>query len=55
MAAFACEAVRRADELGFDTTLIAERFLVADLSAWVMPLAPASSAPRRSSPSVCPL
>jgi alkanesulfonate monooxygenase SsuD/methylene tetrahydromethanopterin reductase-like flavin-dependent oxidoreductase (luciferase family) len=33
--AFACEAVRRADELGFDTTLIAERFLGTDLSAWV--------------------
>src|SRR5262245_31222127 len=32
---FACDAVRRADELGFDTTLIAERFLGPDLSAWV--------------------
>ena len=34
--AFACEVVRRADELGFDTTLIAERFLGPDLSAWVL-------------------
>jgi FMNH2-dependent dimethyl sulfone monooxygenase len=34
--AFACDAVRRADELGFDTTLIAERFLGPDLSAWVL-------------------
>jgi FMNH2-dependent dimethyl sulfone monooxygenase len=33
---FACDAVRRADELGFDTTLIAERFLGPDLSAWVL-------------------
>src|SRR5262249_19536556 len=28
--------VRRADALGFDTTLIAERFLGPDLSAWVL-------------------
>lgn len=34
--AFACEVVRRADELGYDTTLIAERFLGPDLSAWVL-------------------
>jgi alkanesulfonate monooxygenase SsuD/methylene tetrahydromethanopterin reductase-like flavin-dependent oxidoreductase (luciferase family) len=34
--AFACEVVRRADELGFDTTLIAERFLGPDLEAWVL-------------------
>jgi FMNH2-dependent dimethyl sulfone monooxygenase len=34
--AFACDVVRRADELGFDTTLIAERFLGPDLSAWVL-------------------
>jgi FMNH2-dependent dimethyl sulfone monooxygenase len=34
--AFACEVVRRADELGFDTTLIAERLLGPDLSAWVL-------------------
>jgi FMNH2-dependent dimethyl sulfone monooxygenase len=33
---FACNVVRRADELGFDTTLIAERFLGPDLSAWVL-------------------
>jgi FMNH2-dependent dimethyl sulfone monooxygenase len=33
---FACDVVRRADELGFDTTLIAERFLGPDLSAWVL-------------------
>jgi len=33
---FACEVVRRADELGFDTTLIAERFLGPDLEAWVL-------------------
>jgi FMNH2-dependent dimethyl sulfone monooxygenase len=32
----ACDVVRRADELGFDTTLIAERFLGPDLSAWVL-------------------
>jgi dimethylsulfone monooxygenase len=34
--AFACDVVRRADELGFDVTLIAERFLGPDLSAWVL-------------------
>lgn len=34
--AFACDVVRRADALGFDTTLIAERFLGPDLSAWVL-------------------
>jgi dimethylsulfone monooxygenase len=34
--ALACDVVRRADELGFDTTLIAERFLGPDLSAWVL-------------------
>jgi dimethylsulfone monooxygenase len=34
--AFACDVVRRADELGFDTTLIAERFLGPDLEAWVL-------------------
>ena len=28
---FACDVVRRADELGFDTTLIAERYLGPDL------------------------
>src|SRR5262245_9151404 len=33
---FAYNVVRRADELGFDTTLIAERFLGPDLSAWVL-------------------
>ena len=33
---FACDVVRRADALGFDTTLIAERFLGPDLSAWVL-------------------
>ena len=33
---FACDVVRRADELGFDVTLIAERFLGPDLSAWVL-------------------
>jgi dimethylsulfone monooxygenase len=33
---FACDVVRRADELGFDTTLIAERFLGPDLEAWVL-------------------
>src|SRR5262245_19079673 len=33
---FAYDVVRRADELGFDTTLIAERFLGPDLSAWVL-------------------
>jgi dimethylsulfone monooxygenase len=33
---FACDVVRRADELGFDTTLIAERYLGPDLSAWVL-------------------
>lgn len=33
---FAFAWVRRADELGFDTTLIAERFLGPDLSAWVL-------------------
>jgi len=33
---FASDVVRRADELGFDTTLIAERFLGPDLSAWVL-------------------
>jgi len=33
---FACDIVRRADELGFDTTLIAERFLGPDLEAWVL-------------------
>ena len=33
---FACDVVRRADELGFDTTLIAERFLGPDLVAWVL-------------------
>ena len=32
----AYDVVRRADELGFDTTLIAERFLGPDLSAWVL-------------------
>ncbi|TMJ28474.1 MAG: LLM class flavin-dependent oxidoreductase, partial [Alphaproteobacteria bacterium] len=30
------EVVRRADELGFHTTLIAERFLGPDLEAWVL-------------------
>jgi FMNH2-dependent dimethyl sulfone monooxygenase len=34
--AFACDVVRRADQLGFDTTLIAERYLGPDLSAWVL-------------------
>lgn len=34
--AFACEVIRRADELGFDSTLIAERYLGPDLSAWVL-------------------
>jgi FMNH2-dependent dimethyl sulfone monooxygenase len=33
---FACDVVRRADELGFDVTLIAERYLGPDLSAWVL-------------------
>jgi FMNH2-dependent dimethyl sulfone monooxygenase len=33
---FARDVVRRADELGFDTTLIAERFLGPDLDAWVL-------------------
>jgi len=33
---FARDVVRRADELGFDTTLIAERFLGPDLEAWVL-------------------
>jgi FMNH2-dependent dimethyl sulfone monooxygenase len=33
---FACDVVRRADALGFDTTLIAERFLGPDLEAWVL-------------------
>ncbi len=33
---FSCEVVRRADELGFETTLIAERFLGPDLSTWVL-------------------
>ena len=33
---FAREVVRRADELGFHTTLIAERFLGPDLEAWVL-------------------
>jgi len=32
----ACDVVRRADELGFHTTLIAERYLGPDLSAWVL-------------------
>jgi FMNH2-dependent dimethyl sulfone monooxygenase len=32
----ACEAIRRADELGFDTTLIAQRYLGPDLEAWVL-------------------
>jgi dimethylsulfone monooxygenase len=34
--AFACDVVGRADALGFDTTLIAERLLGPDLSAWVL-------------------
>lgn len=36
--AFADEVVRRADELGYDTTPtpIAERFLGPDLAAWVL-------------------
>jgi dimethylsulfone monooxygenase len=34
--ALARDVVRRADELGFDVTLIAERFLGPDLSAWVL-------------------
>jgi FMNH2-dependent dimethyl sulfone monooxygenase len=33
---FAREVVCRADALGFDTTLIAERFLGLDLEAWVL-------------------
>src|SRR5215475_13631509 len=33
---FAYDVVRRADELGFDTSLIAERFLGPDLSAWLL-------------------
>ena len=33
---FACDVIRRADELGFDTTLIAERYLGPDLYAWVL-------------------
>jgi len=33
---FAREVVCRADALGFDTTLIAERFLGPDLEAWVL-------------------
>jgi len=32
----ACDVVGLADELGFHTTLIAERFLGPDLSAWVL-------------------
>ena len=42
---FACDVVRRADELGFDTTLIAERFLGPDLSAWVLASALATHQP----------
>ena len=33
---FACDIIRRADELGFDTTLIAQRYLGPDLDAWVL-------------------
>jgi FMNH2-dependent dimethyl sulfone monooxygenase len=33
---FACDVIRRADELGFDTTLIAQRYLGPDLDAWVL-------------------
>ena len=43
---FACDVIRRADELGFDTTLIAQRYLGPDLDAWVLAtaLAPEQSA-----------
>jgi FMNH2-dependent dimethyl sulfone monooxygenase len=34
--AFALAAVQRAEELGFDLTLIAERFVARDLAAWVV-------------------
>lgn len=34
--AFALKAVQRAEELGFDLTLIAERFIARDLAAWVV-------------------
>ena len=33
---FACDIIRRADELGFDTTLIAQRYLGPDLDAWML-------------------
>src|SRR6185312_7555701 len=42
----ACDVVRRADELGFHTTLIAERFLGPDLSAWVLASALAMVTPQ---------
>src|SRR5262249_29162221 len=44
--AFACEGVRRADALGFDTPLIAERLLGPDLSAWGLASALAIVTPR---------
>src|ERR1700712_3372798 len=34
--AFALAAVQRAEQLGFDLTLIAERFVARDLEAWVI-------------------
>ena len=33
---FALDSVRRAEELGFDITLVAERFVARDLEAWVV-------------------
>ena len=33
---FALDAVRRAEDLGFDITLVAERFVAPDLEAWVV-------------------
>jgi FMNH2-dependent dimethyl sulfone monooxygenase len=33
---FALDVVRRADEFGFDVTLVAERFMGPDLEAWVL-------------------
>src|SRR3712207_4615446 len=43
---FALDVVRRAEELGFDIPLVAERFVAADLEAWIVSAALAAQTSR---------
>jgi dimethylsulfone monooxygenase len=44
--AFALNVVRRAEELGFDTTLVAERLVAPDLECWIVASALAAQTSR---------